>query len=685
MNTILIYIINRAGKTRCVYETFCQRYGIYLTLNAGDQKKNMGSGDLDYASTFIEDYLEKTDHRKNSITALAMTRSVLAARIFVLEKLLATHGKMLTPKIWLLLQLLPQHVNVRPSDFWVKMSTIFIRSKNSDLSMHISDMVRSIQQHFDHLKINQTKIPIAIDEAQEAIDMYPNMFHSTTSADQRRSFFTILLRTAMDQSDMCTIISGTGLRLDDLKNDTGSTIGKDTNITTKDFVSITCGFNDINKMEQFITPFIGPLEQQQMKLIFSYLQGRHRFVVSFLDVVFRNIRNRTSRDNNAIRCWRDDTIDALIGQLADSIERMQKERSVWPTVEKIIIQYHVFSKQREFGEEAAFAVEVGFAQLNRVENASTDVIAVAGLSEPLAVKAYIHRNPQFGTLNKRILEMMHDSYNEQEKGKLFERYIINPLLEMFGSKKRRADGTPKHHQFIEQCIKDNKDLLQLLSHGMSVHGSDTSVFYEQHGDEEMRSFYGQGDLLSYLQNPKETFYKPEDAASPDIVFVIEIQHPDDDAPILIPVFVQAKLALIVNNVKAAIGSVTPESFYRNKRPDMQETCKTLRDKVLLCLKTKYTHQFNPTLSSIGILVAFPAKINYKRTNNIIYNGDEKTLTIIIDGVNAKKIIPNDDIKELSRIKLKRAVIDRQPTIVESWLNQGMHCFICFFVLCLLFR
>lgn len=126
----------------------------------------------------------------------------------------------------------------------------------------------------------------------------------------------------MDQSDMCTILPETGLRLDDLKNDAGSTIGKGHDRF------LSASRVDFNKMEQFITPFIGPLEQQQMKLIFSYLQGRHRFVVSFLDMVFRNIRNRTSCDNDAIRCWRDETIEALIGQLIKSIERMYMEPDV---------------------------------------------------------------------------------------------------------------------------------------------------------------------------------------------------------------------------------------------------------------------------------------------------------------------------------------------------------------------
>lgn len=136
------------------------------------------------------------------------------------------------------------------------------------------------------------------------------------------------------------------------------------------------------------------------------------------------------------------------------------------------------------------------------------VIAVAGQSDPLAVKAYIHWNRGFGTMNGRILEMTHDSYDEQEKGKLFEQYLVNPLLEVFSSKKRHADETLKHHWFIEQCTKVNKNPLQLLSHGMSVHGSDMSIFCKQHGDEEMRSFYGQDDLLSQLSLSQKMLLAP---------------------------------------------------------------------------------------------------------------------------------------------------------------------------------
>jgi len=95
-----------SGKTRHIYELFCKIYGIFLTFDTAENSKNIGSQDLDQAAYSMR--LEQNDP-KASEKALRRTRSVIAARLFVLDKILSLYSQeCFTPRLWLLIQLLPE-------------------------------------------------------------------------------------------------------------------------------------------------------------------------------------------------------------------------------------------------------------------------------------------------------------------------------------------------------------------------------------------------------------------------------------------------------------------------------------------------------------------------------------------------------------------------------------------------
>jgi len=199
-----------AGKTRSIYELLCRTYGIYLTLHAGKKYGNMGSRDLDIASDNLK--LSREDPKRNSKIALSRVRAVLAARLFVLQKLLPY----LTPKKWLLIQLLPGCIGLTSSDFWVDLWTVFVDSRGSDLKRYINETTTAILA-----RVQQPQLPVAIDEAQAAISLHANLFHATRESIHMRSFFAILLRAVLELSNsgLRAILSGTGLRIADVRSD----------------------------------------------------------------------------------------------------------------------------------------------------------------------------------------------------------------------------------------------------------------------------------------------------------------------------------------------------------------------------------------------------------------------------------------------------------------------------------
>ena len=163
-------------------------------------------------------------------------------------------------------------------------------------------------------------------------------------------------------------------------------------------------------------------------------------------------------------------------------------------------------------------------------------------------------------------------WDDQHLGKLFERFLIDPLFKMFGNKKT----TLASHKLLADCFKKEDDktanVLQLLSGETRIHGTRPAVFCTRPIEDDVTydsrpvNYCGKGDLLEYLNNPTEMFFMPEKSAHPDIAFVIEQKHPKYvEQFVLVPVFVQAKFSNKVDNLKKALDTIRPVNFYYDKR------------------------------------------------------------------------------------------------------------------------
>ncbi|RUS15758.1 hypothetical protein BC937DRAFT_92032 [Endogone sp. FLAS-F59071] len=617
-----------AGKTRSLYELFCRMYGVFFTFDTGVSSKNMGSRDLDQASGGTP--LDWNQPVKNSEEALLRTRSVLAGRLFFLEMLLQTYPEKFTPKMWLFMQLLPERVGLEPLDFWVELSDGLRNSNTSNLQNYIVNTVRSIQ-----LLTKQKRIPIAIDEAQVSIGMHACAFYSTVASHMKRSFFAILLRTATEiaGNDTCTILSGTGLQIDDIKRDSASSVGTST---------VSDGFNKLNDMREFVERFLGPLTYDQAASIFDYLRGRRRFVVRFLECAMENARKHTSNNmDNAIQYWRDGAVKALIEQLAQCLPRIYKVRDLSQAVETAVINHHVFSEEKTIQDEnAALAVEVGFAQLKKIDKGQTGVVVVAGLSEPLAVMAFFRHKRMEGeekslgrTIGQMILRVMGESaWDSPHLGNLFERYLVGPLSDLFHNRGKTKDGLFYHKLFPND---EEKNVIEKYL-------PDKIVIRNYH-DFGLENLCGKGHLLTFLEDPKYAFFMPEKAAGPDIVFILEVEQPDYKS-VMIPVFVQAKFAFDVD-IDKAFKAISPYTFFDDQRePDW---CKDRRAKVAECLDTIYRDAKDIGIASIGMLIMYP-KAYSKR--GCWYDDEKKMLIIVVDGLNAENFFDKSEITILDNLK-----------------------------------
>ena len=226
--------------------------------------------DLNYGSTDMATMIEKLgkltkdDPYKNETYVKRHMRCILAARFFILNQLLNTVDY--TPKKWLLIQLV-----MGDNDCFKDLTHIFRACPEKHLEDTLINLMSSVRQ-----KIN-CKIPVFLDEAQSLVFEYDGYFFSN---DKRafRPLYSSVVRSVLVHDDYCTLtVSGTGLRMKEAMELSGSHVGKgsiETILVTMDT------FFSIDKVVSFT--------QDHLKFnlddwIAEWLVGRPRILCLFLE------------------------------------------------------------------------------------------------------------------------------------------------------------------------------------------------------------------------------------------------------------------------------------------------------------------------------------------------------------------------------------------------------------------
>nr|CAG8542801.1 15266_t:CDS:2 [Entrophospora candida] len=292
-----------SGKTRIIFELLCRQY-----------VDNPGSMDLDSVVEDMWSELKENGNKSNRSTAFQYIGHILAARMFFLQQFLKMSNEcnqFFVPQHWLILQVIPSVIKLTASsgngevtDFWLTVSKMF--QKN--------------------WKCYQKRIPIIFDEAQVALGTYQNVFSFATSFTQNdgRSLYSCFLKTTsyyFIQDITCTIMTGTGMQLEEIKKDTLSSIAKlDVNVRKESFYNVNNTFSTIKEMQGYIDQFLC-LSEEEVKIIFKYFQGCCHFIVNFIASACMDDKKYTN-NCEALKHWCQFSEDSIIANLYDAVDKL---------------------------------------------------------------------------------------------------------------------------------------------------------------------------------------------------------------------------------------------------------------------------------------------------------------------------------------------------------------------------
>ena len=564
-------------------------------MSAGNGFRNLGSHDMDKSKDELKKYLTD-DPEENERCALKFTRAILLSRLFILSKVLR-HKSNITPRHWLLIQLLP--IQVTKEDFWVPISRVFRGLEEEVQDELISEFINNLQPLIP-IPQQAERLPIVIDEAQTAISLYKDRF-SSSQPGQLRPFFAILLRTVLNLSTgkLCLVLSGTGMNFEDIRIHTSSAIAKSGGATYKNFFSMHNGFYGYEEMKKFIRRFL-PLDDKLIGATFKIFRGRRRFVVQFLEHALKD-SSSTSQSNmdEIVKEWQDKARYFIIGTFMEScFPRLHEKKEAWNKMRDIVI-LSLFSHDAILmkGDGVSQMVQYGFAQLDNIRhladiNTLDENAITVRIAEPIpifAFREYLNKHPN--ELEAQLYQNLNSvHYNAVCAGFLFEPCLTIHLAELFNGK------ICKDHILFKNIDNINK-LDLLLSCKTTIRNLDdcnvTTLCSEGSMEKE--------NLPAFLENPTTAFFKPESEAGPDLVFIVQFHTLN--GIIEIPIFLQAKL---VKNKPGTTAKDTtnPNYFYAHDGPTPELKIE-LRKKVLNCLRSKYCKAHE--LSWIRFLVVFPSE------------------------------------------------------------------------------
>nr|CAG8533053.1 9037_t:CDS:2 [Entrophospora candida] len=270
-------------------------------------------------------------------TAFQYIGHILAARMFFLQQFLKMsneRNQFFVPQHWLILQVIPSVIKLTASsgngevtDFWLTVSKMFQKVHPLDLRNFVlqicNDIINLLPENW---KCYQKRIPIIFDEAQVALGTYQNVFSFATSFTQNdgRSLYSCFLKTTsyyFIQYITCTIMTGTGMQLEEIKKDTLSSIAKlDVNVRKESFYNVNNTFSTIKEMQGYIDQFLC-LSEEEVKIIFKYFQGCCHFIVNFIASACMDDKKYTN-NCEALKHWRQFSEDSIIANLYDAVDKL---------------------------------------------------------------------------------------------------------------------------------------------------------------------------------------------------------------------------------------------------------------------------------------------------------------------------------------------------------------------------
>ncbi|KAM6498794.1 hypothetical protein JOM56_006742 [Amanita muscaria] len=441
-----------SGKTRRMLEGLTKYWGFYLVTVP--DANGVGIRDLqDVLAEVIEnrDWIsdlsplssEKrtVQSELNSLIASKPLKKVLAARIVVfelfLELAIQVDGELQEKhkRIWLLFQLFDQldsqggtlHPFVR-----------IIRHCLPHASAEALDILIGRLGTIRARYLPPSRFIVGLDEAQQAIRLYPRSFVSSTDNEVFRSILREIVKV-FTKSPIKLVVSGTGLSLGDLEDSMASGVSKPAN-TTILFHELGM-FETWPKLKAFLERYIPasfsetPSGYRLQQRIREYLLGRrYRFSVSFLEYLLMNgLQSPHKLLNEYIKAHTtclpgDSGLDFTSNEPKLHIkvdvrgfewERLKKDPAALQEAAQIVQSHLTRGYSPTFGPVTVRLVEYGIARLRNKHSGQ--------IVEPLAflsLMKWLERQPTVNLQTSIRLRLA----NQESRGPAYEQLVVLYLL-----------------------------------------------------------------------------------------------------------------------------------------------------------------------------------------------------------------------------------------------------------------
>ncbi|PKY60564.1 hypothetical protein RhiirA4_484411, partial [Rhizophagus irregularis] len=372
---------------------------------------------------------------QNDAYAIRFSKCLLFARIYTLNYILKTYGE-ISPYNWVILQLCPTFFF--DYDIFEEITSEFRKVPEQYLDEKLRKLIRNIS-----LLVNQKRLPVILDEAQELIDRFYNKFSSTTKEDETRPLYSVVIRT-FTLSGICVIPSGTGLTMKSVLNLTGSHVMKGSTWKNEELIIIKNGFDSVEKVRNFLSKFGFPCDDHRD--IMQWFVGRVRFATTFIEewfnnncdtnVLFRKFKeNYTSPDSDysimvkIVNRTKKDTIRQGISE--NLLKEGASEVDILSLLERAVLKiwYNVINLIVVKEGIALELFEYGVALLYKDKLSNKLRIII---SEPLVIESALQYFKKYTDISLYILDQMANvDYDPSSMGKLWENLVPNAIMKLF--------------------------------------------------------------------------------------------------------------------------------------------------------------------------------------------------------------------------------------------------------------
>ncbi|PKY34560.1 hypothetical protein RhiirB3_532862 [Rhizophagus irregularis] len=614
-----------SGKTRTLIELLCKKYGIYFT---GLVKENPGSGDLRMMIDHIFPRL-KESLPKNDLYATRYSKCLLFARIYTLNYILENYGK-INPCNWAILQLCP--TVFFDYDIFEEITSEFRKISEQYLDENLRKLIRNIS-----LLVNQKRLPVILDEAQELIDRFQNKFTSTTDKDKSRPLYSLVIR-AFTISGICVIPSGTGLTMKSVLDITGSHAMKGATWNNEDLIVIKNEFGSTKMLRNFLSKFGFPFDDHQD--IMRWFVGRVRFATTFveewlnnnygIDELFAKFKGYyTDPDSNKsimVKIVNRTNNDTIRQGIRNNLKEGESEVDILSLLERAVIKnwFDGLNSIIVEKESALELFEYGVALLHREKDSKLQII----ISEPLVIESALRYFLKYTDFSLHILRRMSDiDFSPSSMGILWELLIPNAIIKLF-----QDEGV--RDIFKKPLPYNDWKIYEPPNGSLSVLATRSTSDYT---------------LPNFLENPVSPFFYPENVAGPDVVTVMCPVDSDKKYIVLI----QAKFRL--KNKGDVLLTTDPKKFYHTRSEKKGVEAKLLNGKVYEISYDKVTKLIKKNYDGIfRIFISYPAEVTLKEEIEAKeMEVEEEEWVAIIDASNCNRIFEEKHIEMFKELKNPR--------------------------------